>query len=338
MQERKMPMNNVRGVTIVGIGTALPEKILTNDDLTKMVDTSDDWIKSRTGICQRRIVDENTATSDLCVVAAERALEDAGISAEELDLIIVATYTPDMLIPATACLVQDRIGAKNAGAFDLSAGCSGFLYGLATGSQFIASGTYETVMVIGADTVSKILDWEDRSTCVLFGDGAGAVVLKSSPVNTGILSIYLGSDGSGAELLHLPAGGSRLPASQETIKSRQHYMRMNGKEVFKFAVKVMGEAALKALDKCGLTKEDIDFLVPHQANYRIIEAAIKRLNLTPEKVYVNLDRYGNTSGASVPVALYEALKEGKIKRGDIVVLVAFGGGLSWGASVIKWTK
>lgn len=331
-------MNNVRGVTIVGIGTAIPEKILTNDDLTKMVDTSDEWIRSRTGICQRRIADKNTATSDLCVLAAEKALEDAGITAEELDLIIVATFSPDMLIPSTACIVQDRIGAKNAGAFDLSAGCSGFLYGLATGSQFVASGAYDTVLVIGADTLSKFLDWEDRSTCILFGDGAGAVVLKSSPPNTGILSFYLGSDGSGADLLKMPAGGSRLPASQETIKERQHYIRMNGKEVFKFAVKVMGEASIKALEKCGLTKENIDFLIPHQANYRIIDAAVKRLNLPPDKVYVNLDRYGNTSSASVPVALEEALKEGKIKKGDIVVLVAFGGGLSWGASVIKWTK
>lgn len=331
-------MTNRPGVAIVGIGSAMPERIVTNEDLTRIVDTSDEWIRTRTGICQRRIADEQTATSDLCVTAAARALADAGISAEELDLIIVATVTPDMLFPATACLVQDRIGAKNAGAFDLSAGCSGFIYGLATGSQFIAGGLYNTVLVVGAETLSKIVDWQDRNTCVLFGDGAGAAVLKRAPEGRGILAFHLGSDGSGGDLLSIPAGGSRLPASAQTIAKRQHYLQMSGNEVFKFAVKVMAEASVKVLEKCNKTKEDIDFLIPHQANTRIIDAAVKRLGLSGDKVYVNLDRYGNTSAASVPVALDEAVKEGQIKKGDIIVLVAFGAGLTWGASVIEWLK
>ncbi|WP_227766724.1 beta-ketoacyl-ACP synthase III [Zhaonella formicivorans] len=331
-------MSSVRGVAIVGTGSAVPERVLTNDDLAKMVDTNDEWIRTRTGICERRIADANTATSDLCVLAAKRAIADAGISPGELDLIIVATVTPDMMFPATACLVQDRIGATKAGAFDLSAGCSGFLYGLATGSQFIAAGLYEKVLVIGAETLSKITDWEDRSTCVLFGDGAGAVVLQSAPAGAGVLSVHLGAAGSGGDLLTLPAGGSRRPTTAETVAKREHYIHMSGNEVFKFAVKVMGEASLKALEKCNKTKEDIDFLIPHQANIRIIEAAVKRLNLSPDKVYINLDRYGNTSAASVPVALDEAVKAGKVKKGDVVLLVAFGAGLTWGASVIEWSK
>lgn len=328
---------HVRQVGIIGTGSCLPEKILTNHDLEKIVDTSDEWIRTRTGIRERRVAGDDTAASDLSVTAAERALATAGVSPEELDLIIVATVTPDNLFPSTACLVQERLGAQKAAAFDLSAGCTGFLYALGVGQQFIASGTYEKVLVIGVDLLTKIINWQDRSTCVLFGDGAGAVVLAPAPPGEGILSLYLGADGSGGPLLIMPAGGSRLPASLETVNRKLHTIQMQGSEVFKFAVRIMGEASLIALEKAGLKKEEVDLLIPHQANIRIIEAALKRLGLPPEKVYVNLDHYGNMSSASVPVALDEARREGKLKRGDKVVLVSFGAGLTWGAAVVRWT-
>ncbi|MDS1029908.1 beta-ketoacyl-ACP synthase III [Bacillota bacterium LX-D] len=331
-------MESIQGITIIGTGSSVPEKVLTNDELAQKVETNDEWIRTRTGICERRIADQYTATSDLCVSAAQKAIADAAISPEEIDLIIVATITPDRIFPSTACFVQERIGAKKASAFDLSAACSGFIYALSVASQFIATSFYKTVLVIGAETLSKIVDWEDRSTCILFGDGAGAAVLRSNPMGKGILSFYLGSDGSGAEHLFIPAGGSLKPASIETVTNREHYIRMNGNEVFKFAVKIMSEASLKVLEKCGKTKDDLDFLIPHQANIRIIEAARKRLNLPPEKVYVNLDRYGNISAGSIPVALDEAVKEGKINKGDLVLLVAFGAGLTWGACVLEWNK
>ncbi|SFL87788.1 beta-ketoacyl-ACP synthase III [Pelosinus propionicus] len=327
-----------KGVGIIGIGSFAPEKIVTNKDLEKVVETSDEWIVSRTGIKQRHVVETGVATSSLAALAAERALVDAGVTADEIDLIIVATATPDMLFPSTACLVQDKIKASKAAAFDLSAGCSGFAYGLVTGSQFIKTGLYKKILVIGAETLSTILDWNDRNTCVLFGDGAGAVVLGEVPVGYGILGVELGADGSGGELLKMPAGGSRIPATNESIEQRLHYLQMSGNDVFKFAVKVMGEAAIKALEHSGLSHTDVDCLIPHQANIRIIQSAAKRLKLPMEKVVINVDNYGNTSAASIPLAMDEAMKSGKLKNDDIVVLVGFGAGLTWGSCVIKWYK
>lgn len=325
-----------RAVGIIGIGSYVPEKILTNKDLEAMVETSDEWIVDRTGIKERRIADAETATSDLAYQAALKALEDAKLKAEELDLIIVATATPDMSFPSTACLVQSRLGAVKAAAFDLTAGCSGFVYGLVVATQFVKSGTYGKVLVIGAETLSKILDWTDRNTCVLFGDGAGAAVIGEVEKGYGILGVDLGADGAGGELLKLPAGGSRLPASEQTVAQRLHYVHMNGNEVFKFAVKVMGEAAAKALDHAGLSQADIDCLIPHQANIRIIQSAAKRLKVPMEKVMLNVDKYGNTSAASIPIALNEAVKNGKVKNGDVVVVVGFGAGLTWASCVLKW--
>lgn len=320
---------------ISGLGISIPEKVLTNRDLEKMIETTDEWIRTRTGIVERRIVEEGQTTLDLCIEAAGNALVSAGVQPEDLDLIIVATVTPDMIFPATACLLQDRLGANKAAAFDLEAGCSGFVYALVTGAQFISTGAYKKVLVVGAETLSKITDWEDRNTCVLFGDGAGACVLE--PVEKGgILGFDLGSDGAGGKFLDLPAGGSRLPASEDTVAQRLHYIRMDGNQVFKFAVKAMGKAALKALEMAGLSNEDIDLFIPHQANKRIIDAAGRKLGLPEEKVYMNLERYGNTSGASIPLALYEALNEGKVKKGDIIVLSGFGAGLSWAAAVLEW--
>lgn len=324
-------------VGIIGTGAYLPEKVLTNADLEKMVDTNDKWIVSRTVIRERRIASEKQASSDLAVEAGKQALESAGITAEELDLIIVSTVTPDMPFPATACLVQDRLGASKAATFDLSAACTGFLYGLATGSQFIQTGLYRHVLVIGVDCLSRITDYTDRNTCVLFGDGAGAAVLGPVAEGEGFLSFELGGDGSGGDLLKQSGGGSRHPASKESVEQRLHFISMNGREVFKFAVRVLGSSAEEALRKAGMTKEDVDFLIPHQANDRIIETAIHRLGLSRDKVVVNLDRYGNMSSASIPVALNEAYRSGRIKKGETLVLVGFGGGMTWGASVLKWT-
>lgn len=329
-----MPEQNKAG--ILGMGVYVPEKILTNADLGKMVDTSDEWIRSRSGIRERHIAAPEEATSDLALHAARNALADAGLKPEDIDLIIVATNTPDMLFPATACLVQDKLGARKAGAFDLLAGCTGFMYALSVGSQFISAGACRHVLVVGAETLSRIIDWEDRNTCVLFGDGAGAVVLGPAPAGRGILSTKLGADGSGGPLLCLPAGGSRLPAAGDTIARKLHFVQMNGREVFKFAVKAMEEGSLEALEAAGLKKEDINFLIPHQANIRIIEAAAKRLAIPLDHVQINVDRYGNTSTASVPLALYEAVREGRIKDGDNTVLVAFGAGLTWAAAVMRW--
>ena len=325
-------------VGISGIGSYVPDKVLTNDDLSKMVDTSHEWIVERTGIEQRRIVDEGTASSDLGIKAALKALEDANTSPEELDLIIVATATPDYLFPSTACIIQDAIGAKNAAAFDLEAGCSGFVYGIATGSNFVMSGAYKKVLIVGAETLSKITNWEDRNTCVLFGDGAGACVLERCEKGYGILSFELGADGSGGDTLIVPAGGSKNPASLETVNNGDNYLRMEGREVFKFAVRKMPEATLKALEKANLGLEDLDFLVPHQANMRIIDAAAKKLKLSKEKICVNLNKYGNISSASVPVSLDEVVKDGRVKKGDNLVLVAFGAGLTWGSVAMKWSK
>ncbi len=321
---------------IVGVGTYVPEKVLTNFDLQKMVDTSDEWIRSRTGIRERRVASEEEATSDLAIEASRKAMEDAGVAPEELDLVIAATNTPDMMFPATACLVQDRLGAKNAGAFDLLAGCTGFIYGMSVASQFIMSGTSKTVLVVGAETLTRIINWKDRNTCVLFGDGAGAVVMRPVPAGKGVLSVELGSDGSGGDLLKLPAGGSKMPASPETVASGMHYVHMHGREVFKFAVRTMEEGSTRVLSKAGLDKEDIDYLIPHQANIRIIELAARKMNLPMERVAVNVDRYGNTSTASIPIALEESLRAGKIKDGDNVIMIGFGAGLTWAGLLIRW--
>jgi 3-oxoacyl-[acyl-carrier-protein] synthase-3 len=329
---------NDRSVGIIGIGSYVPDRIVTNKELEKIVETSDEWIVGRTGIKERRIAAPEVATSDMATEAAQKALEDAGISADELDLIIVGTATPDMFFPSVACLLQANIKATHAAAFDLSAGCSGFVYALVTASQFIKAGLYKKVLVIGAETLSKILDWTDRNTCVLFGDGAGAAVLAETKSGYGILGADLGADGSGGDLLKLPAGGSRLPVSSETISQRMHFVHMNGNEVFKFAVKIMGETSIKALENSGLTPNDVDCLVPHQANIRIIQSAAKRLKLPMDRVFVNVDKYGNTSAASIPIALEEAIHGGKIKNGDVVVLVGFGAGLTWASCVIKWCK
>lgn len=325
-------------VGIVGTGSYVPDKVLTNFDLEKMVDTNDEWIVSRTGIKERHVVDQETPVSELCYQAALRALEDAKLSPEELDLIIVATITPDFVFPATACIVAERLGAKKAAGFDLQAACTGFLYGIATATQFIATGIYKNALVIGGETLSKILNWEDRGTCILFGDGAGAAVLQQVEEDYGFLGFDLGMDGSGGHLLAMPGGGSMHPTSVETVEKKMHTIHMAGSEVFKFAVRIMGETALKALTKAGLNKEDIDCLIPHQANTRIVDSAVKRLGIDPEKVIVNLDRYGNMSAASIPVALDEAARSGRLKYGDVMVMVGFGGGLTWGAAVVRWSK
>lgn len=329
-------MNKLKRAGIIGTGSCLPDRIMTNHEFEEIVDTNDEWIKSHTGISERRFSDEKTATSDLSTTAALRALESAKLKPEDIDLIIVATVTPDMVFPSTACIVQNNIGAVNAAAFDLEAACTGFLYGLAVAENFVMTGYYRNVLVIGAETLSKICDLKDRNTCVIFGDGAGAAVVSEVPEEYGILSTYMGADGSGGDLLKLPAGGSRLPATVETVQEGLHYIKMDGSKVFKFAVKVMGEAAEKALEKCGLGKDEVDYLIPHQANIRIIDAAVKRLKISEEKVYVNIDKYGNMSAASVAVALDEASRKGLLKDGDVVVLVGFGGGLTWGAAVLKW--
>lgn len=329
---------NERYVGILGIGSYVPETIVTNFDLEQQMDTSDEWIVERTGIRERRIVAKGESTSDLATKAAERALADAGISAAEIDLIIVGTVTPDMTFPSVACLVQQNLKAVNAAAFDLTAVCSGFIYGLVTGSSFIKSGTYQKVLVIGAETLSTIVDWSDRNTAILFGDGAGAVVLGETSLGYGILGVDLGAEGAGGDLLKVPAGGSRMPATLETIAQGFHFIHMDGNEVFKFAIKVMGETVKKALDDANLSAKDITCLVPHQANLRIIQSAAKRLGLPLDKVVINVDKYGNTSAASIPIALDEGVKSGRIKQGDIIALAGFGGGLTWGAGIIKWGK
>lgn len=329
-------MSGIKRSEIVGTGSAVPERILTNRDLEKMVETSDEWIVSRSGIHERHVTDDQTATSDLASLAARRALEEAKISPEELDLIMVATATPDMVFPSTACLLQDILGAKNAAHMDLVAACSGFVYGLSIGDAIISSGRYRTILVIGAETLTKITDYQDRSTCVLFGDAAGAVILRPTQEDRGVLETYLGGNGSLWRLLYMPAGGSRMPASHETVDKRLHTIKMSGNEVFKAAVKAMGDAALKVLQQAGLTSQDVDLMIPHQANIRIIRATAKRIHLPIERVYINIDRYGNTSAASIPLALDEARRKGLGKKGDIWLLVAFGGGFTWGSVLIRW--
>ena len=324
----------MKRVGIIGVGKYLPEKILTNQDLEKMVDTSDEWITTRTGIKQRRLVKTESA-SDLATQASLEALKDAKIKPKDLDLIIVATITPDMPFPATSCFVQANLEAFGAVCFDVSAACAGFIYALSIAHQFIAQGIYKNALVIGTEILSSITDWQDRNTCVLFGDGAGAVVLAEVK-SGGIISTYLGSDGSMADLLFLPGGGSRNPTSYKTIEQRLHYIKMQGNELFKIAVKKMVEAAQRELQQADLECSDVDLVIPHQANVRIIMSVAKKLGLPAEKIYLNIEKYGNMSSASTAVALCEAVKEGRIKKGDIILLDAFGAGLVWGACVIRW--
>ena len=327
---------NLRKVKIAGTGAYIPQRVLTNADLEEMVATSDEWISTRTGIRERRIAGKNEAASDLAYHAARRALKNAHVKPRDLDMIMVATITPDMIFPATACILQERLGARKVAAFDLEAACSGFLYALTVGNQFIATGMYNTILVVASETLSKIVDWQDRNTCVIFADGAGAAVLEPSSDSSGIISSYLGADGGGADLVGVPAGGSRLPASFETVKNRQHYMKMKGNELFKRAVKAMIHAIYESLEKGNLNPSDIDYFIPHQANMRIIDAAVKKVGLSQDKVHINLDQCGNMSAASVAVGLDEAVRGKKIKKGDKVVLTCFGGGLTWASMVIEW--
>lgn len=316
---------------------ALPDRVLSNGELSAMVDTSDEWIRQRTGIVTRRIAGEGETTSTLSVQAAQAALEVANLDPSHLDLIIVSTVTPDHIFPATACMVQDALGAEKAAAFDLSAGCSGFVYGLSMAADAIVAGSYRHALVIGAETLSRIIDWTDRGTCVLFGDGAGAVVLQASETPGGVLSSVLGADGSGGELLHLPAGGSAHPASAETVITRQHFLRMEGREVFRFATRIMPEASRQVLNQAGRKVEDVALFVPHQANDRILQAAARGLGVPEDRMFSNLARYGNTSAASIPIALCEAVEQGKVNRDDLIVCVGFGAGLTWAASAIRWS-
>ncbi len=324
-----------RRIGITGLGMHVPSKVLTNVDLEKIVDTSDEWIRTRTGIRERRIAEPGTTTSDLATNAAQEALKQARLDPKHLELLIVATTTPDMLFPATSCLVQERLGAKSAVCFDLSAACSGSVFAIITAQQYLLCGRYRNALVVGAEVLSSFIDWTDRSTCVLFGDGAGACVL--APVTRGgILATDMGSDGSAAELLYMPGGGSKYPPSHASVDQRLHFLRMNGTEIFKLAVRRMADSAKRVVKDAKLTPQHIECFIPHQANTRIIEAVAKWANLPIEKVYMNLQRYGNTSAASNLIALYEAVQEGVVQRGDHVVMVAFGAGLTWGSLLLQW--
>jgi 3-oxoacyl-[acyl-carrier-protein] synthase-3 len=327
---------HLRSVSITGVGSHLPARVLTNADLEKMVETTDEWITTRTGIKERRLAGPDEATSDLAVAAARKALASAGVTPDQVDLIIVATITPDMLFPSTACLVQHKLGAVRAAAFDIEAACSGFVYALDIASHFVASHTYNTVLVIGAEKMSSVVDWTDRNTCVLFGDGAGAAVLQNRPNAHGLLTTCLGSDGGKAGLLELPAGGSACPATADSVSKKLHFLRMDGKETFRNAVNAMVSAANEALSRCGVTVADVKCIIPHQANQRILSAVAERLEAREDQLFVNVDRYGNTSAASVAIALDEAVAAGRIQRGDLVLLVVFGAGLTWGAALIEW--
>ncbi|RKU09222.1 3-oxoacyl-ACP synthase [Candidatus Poribacteria bacterium] len=327
-----------RYASIIGTGSYLPETVLTNFDLEKMVDTSDEWIRQRTGIVERRIAEDDIATSDLSVQAARLAIKKAQIDPLEIEMILVATVTPDTFFPSTACYVQKGIGAKKASAMDISAACAGFLYGLDLANGLIISGQYDTILVVGGEVFNKIVDWNDRNTCVLFGDGAGAAVVQSTEEPKGILASYIGSDGDYAadiSLLGIPAGGSRMPVTSEAIDQNLNKIQMNGREVFKLGVRLMPEAAERALQKANVSVDDVDLLIPHQANLRIIEAVGQRLGVPREKVYVNVDKYGNTSAATVIIALDEAIQDGRAKPGDLILLVTFGAGLTWGSTLLR---
>lgn len=333
---RPSAKSSVRAVRIVGTGSFVPDNVLTNADVEKIVDTSDEWIVTRTGIRERRIAPPEMAATDLAYPAAQRALEDAGLTAQDLDGIIVATVTPDQVFPSAGCTLQSRLGAPQAWAFDLSAACSGFLYSLYVAQAMVASGQANSILIVGAELLSRLTNWEDRTTCILLADGAGAVVLQPGDDDHRILSLTLGADGSYGSLIEMPAGGSRMPASEETVRAKLHTIHMKGNEVFKMGVRGMADISLKVIEEAGYTPADVDLFVPHQANLRIIEAITKRLEIPPEKVFTNIHKYGNTSAASVPLALDEARRTGRLKSGDLVLMAVFGGGLTWGATLVRW--
>src|SRR5919108_5485227 len=322
-------------IGITGVGCYVPDRVVTNDDLSKVVDTSDEWITERTGIKERRVADPGQAASDLALPAAQQALQAAGLDPADLDLVIVATVTPDMFFPSTGSLLASALGADDAAAYDLSAGCTGFMYALAQAYGAVAGGLARNAVVVGTETLSKIINWHDRSTCVLFGDGAGAVVLENVR-GGGFLGFELGSDGEGGKDLSVPAGGSRNPSSAETVEQELHFLRMNGREVYKFATRVLVSSAEKLLDECGLTVDDVDIYIPHQANKRIIDHAARNLGIPEEKIFVNLQRYGNTSSASIPLALAEAIAAGRVERGTRVLMTGMGAGLTWGSAYVVW--
>ena len=326
-----------KSIIVKGTGAYVPEKVITNDEIAKLVDTSDEWIFERSGI-RRRHISENESASDMAVKSAKMALENANISSEEIDLVIVTTITPDMMFPSTACLLQAKLGIRNnIPCFDLEAACTGFIYGMEVATSMMQSGKYKNALVVSSERLSTIINWQDRSTCFLFGDGSGAAVLSySDEEGVGIIGNVLGADGANTAVLKLPAGGSLLPTSEQTVADKLHYLQMDGKEIFKNAVKIMQEKALDVLELCDVKPEQISLLIPHQANIRIIDSVVKRLKISKDEVYVNIEEYGNTSSASIPIALHEALQEGRIKSGDYVLLVAFGAGLTWGATLIKW--
>lgn len=332
-----MARHFARPVGITATGQHYPERRVTNDDLSKVMETSDEWIRPRTGIGSRHWVEKGIGASELAIPALQMALDQRGMKADELEAIIVATVTPDTFFPATACRVQDAIGAKNAFGFDLSAACSGFLYALTTGAALIASGGYSKVAVVGVDVMSSIINMEDRSTCVLFGDGAGAVILESVPEGYGLIDFEHRVDGSGGCLLHMPAGGSKKPSTHETVDAKEHFVHQSGSEVFKFAVREMAEGSRAILDRNGFSPSDLKLFVPHQANLRIMDAAAKRLELPSERMVVNIDRYANTTAATIPTALHQAKEAGRMEKGDLVLLSAFGAGLTWGTTLLRWS-
>jgi 3-oxoacyl-[acyl-carrier-protein] synthase-3 len=329
-------MSDSKKVSIIGTGSYMPEKILTNADLQKIVDTTDEWIMTRTGIKERRTVVDGEATSDLAVRAARNALEVAKLSPEDLDVIIIGTVTPDHVFPSTACYVQTKLGTRQIPAFDISAACSGFLYALTTGYQFIANGPYKNALVIGAECLTRITDYTDRNTCILFGDGAGAVILQKSDTGHEILYTNVAADGSGADMMHMPAGGSKNPASHKTVDDKHHYIQLRGREVFKFAVLKMTQQIKEAMAKTHLKIEDIKLIVPHQVNMRILEAAAEKIGISMDRLVINIEKRGNSSAASLPMALDEVARSGRLQKGDNIILVAFGGGLTWGSTVIRW--
>ncbi len=321
---------------IIGTGSYAPKKVITNHDLEKLVDTSDQWITERTGIKERRVVEKGQTTSDLAYEASHRALKAAGLSAEDLDLILVATVTPDTFLPCLACVLEDKLHAKKAAAFDIFAACSGFIYGLAVAQAFIESGMYANILLVGAEVLSRFTDWEDRNTCVIFGDGAGAVVLQKHVGKRGVLSTHLHSDGSFGDFITIPGGGALHPPSHDTVHKKMHYIKMKGNETFKVAVRALEDVVQEALEHNKVKAEDIDLLIPHQANLRIIQAMAQRLNMPMEKVVVTIDKYGNTSAASIPMALDEAVRDGRIKEHDLILLEAFGGGITWASALLRW--
>lgn len=325
-----------RSSSILATGAYLPSRVLTNADLEKMVDTSDEWILSRTGIRERRIAAEGECTSDMGARAAEQAIEQAGIDPKTIDLIIVATCTPDTLFPSTACHIQGKIGATNAAAFDLQAACSGFLYALVTADQFISAGVYKTILVVGAEKLSSIVNWQDRNTCVLFGDGAGAVILQHREGGRGLLSFDLGADGAQTEILSVPAGGCRVPLTPEVLAAGGQFLQMSGKEVYRYAVSAMNRSAEDCLEKAGLKPAALRWIIPHQANIRILESVSQRLGVSMEHFFINLDRYGNTSAACLPICLHELSMAGSLERGDLLLMVVFGGGLTWAGAILEW--